>query len=258
MVSEQCAEASGLGREAHALIRARDYAAAGPVLERALALDPESAMLAHAKAHLCIDSGAFEEGAAFLRPYLRDHDPFEGVNVHTSWHLASIELELGRPEEALDWHRRVVAPTLSPMTYSSAVSLIWRMEVAGYGGAHLRPDWELLHAADPGPDATSNLDEIARAMTCIACADAPGLARVRTRLAGAGARDAVAGEIVLPLVEALHAFWQRDFPGAAGSLEALAPQLGRLSEFPDQLGVFHETQRRAQALSSRSSSRASS
>src|SRR5215207_5153040 len=93
-VDSQHDEASALGREAHALIRARDYAAAGPVLERALALDPESAMLAHAKAHLCIDSGAFQEGAAFLRPYLRDHDPFEGVNVHTAWHLASIELEL--------------------------------------------------------------------------------------------------------------------------------------------------------------------
>ena len=229
MASEQCDEASALGREAHALIRARDYAAAGPVLERALALDPESAMLAHAKAHLCIDSGAFQEGAAFLRPYLRDHDPFEGVNVHTAWHLASIELELGRPEEALDWHRRVVAPTLSPMTYSSAVSLIWRLEVAGYGGAHLRPDWELLHASDPGPEATSHLDEIARAMTCIACADAPGLAGVRARLACAGAGDAVAGEVVLPLVEALHAFWRgrlprrRGEPGSAGAV-AGAPE----------------------------------
>src|ERR671916_379801 len=44
MVTEQCDEPSALGREAHALIRARDYAAAGPVLERALALDPGSAM----------------------------------------------------------------------------------------------------------------------------------------------------------------------------------------------------------------------
>ncbi|HEX2515349.1 MAG TPA: hypothetical protein VH257_11620 [Chloroflexota bacterium] len=250
--SAECAEqhdqASALGREAHALIRARDYAAAGPVLERALALDPESAMLAHAKAHLCIDSGAFQEGAAFLRPYLRDHDPFEGVNVHTAWHLAYIELELGRPAEALDWHRRVVAPTLSPMTYSSAVSLIWRMEVAGSGGPHLRPDWELLHAFDPGLEATSHLDEIARAMTCFACADAPGLAGVQARGGAAARQDAVAGEVVLPLIEALHAFWEGDYAGAAGRLEALAPSLGRLSEFPDQLGVFQETQRRARAL----------
>jgi hypothetical protein len=247
MVTEQRERASALGREAHALIRARDYAAAGPVLERALALDPESAILVHAKAHLCIDSGAFEEGAAFLRPYLREHDPFEGINVHTAWHLAYIELELGRPAEALDWHRRVVLPTLSAMTYSGAVSLIWRLEVAGHGGPHLRPDWEQLRAADPGPKAASHLDEIARAMTCIACADAPGLARVRARLA-AHADDALAGEVVLPLIDALHDFWQRDFHRAAGRLEALAPSLGRLSEFPDQLGVYYETQRRARAL----------
>ena len=192
--------------------------------------------------------GALEEGAAFLRPYLRDHDPFEGVNVHTAWHLAYIELELGRPAEALDWHRRVVAPTLSPMTYSSAVSLIWRMEVAGYGGPHLRPDWELLHAFDPGPEATSHLDEIARAMTWPRLRRRPWpgrrpgapACRCPARRRGRGGRAAP----------------HRGPPGLLGGrlrrgrgrLEALAPSLGRLSEFPDQLGVFQETQRRARTL----------
>ena len=85
-------------------------------------------------------------------------------------------------------------------------------------------------------------------MTCLACADAPGLAGVQARLGAAARQDAVAGEVVLPLIEALHAFWEGDYAGAAGRLEALAPSLGRLSEFPDQLGVFQETQRRARAL----------
>ncbi|MDQ3701028.1 MAG: hypothetical protein M3442_08935, partial [Chloroflexota bacterium] len=63
-------EATTLGREAHRLILAREYDAARPLVERALSLDPENAMLAHTKAHLCIDSGAFEEGAVYLRSFL--------------------------------------------------------------------------------------------------------------------------------------------------------------------------------------------
>src|SRR4051794_1639757 len=123
-------EATALGQEAYKRIRAREFDAARQILDHALSLDPENAMLAHLQAHLCIDSGAFEEGAAFLRPFLARHDPFEGVNVHTAWHLAYIEFELGRPAAALDWHRRVVAPTVSPQTFYSAVTLLWRLEVS--------------------------------------------------------------------------------------------------------------------------------
>jgi hypothetical protein len=235
-------EAVALGQEAHKRIRAREYDAARPIIERALALDPENAMLAHLKAHLCIDSGAFEEGAAYLRPFLETHDPFEGVNVHTAWHLAYIELELGRPAAALSWHRRVVAPTVGRQTFYSAVTLLWQLEVFGYGRDALRPDWEEMRTAalDITHTGTTDLDELARAMTFIATGDEQNLAVVRERV-GTAQDDSAAREVVRPLVEGLRAYWHGDFAGAIDLIAPIVPSLGRLSEFTDQLSIFHDT-----------------
>jgi hypothetical protein len=233
-------EANALGREAHKLIAAREYDAARVLIERAVALAPDNAILAHTKAHLAIDSGAFAEGAAYLRSFLATHDPFEGVNVHTAWHLAYIELQLGHPAASLDWHRRVVAPTLIPMTFYSAVSLLWQHELHGSGGVALRSDWLEMRRAAQKVAGTSSLDDLARAMTLIASGDEPGLARLVEGLR-APAADPVTTEVVLPIVEGLSAYWRGDFAGATDRLEAIVPSLGRLSEFPDQLGVVHET-----------------
>jgi hypothetical protein len=239
--------ATALGQEAYKHIRAREYDAARPILERALSLDPENAMLAHMKAHLCIDSGAFQEGAEYLRPFLRTHDPFEGVNVHTAWHLAYIELEIGRPAAALDWHRRVVAPTVSPQTFFGAVSLLWRCEVLGHGGDALRTDWETLRAAALDIEAASNLDEVARAMAFIASGDGQNLARLLERV-GAGADTPVRGDVVRPLIHGLGAYWRGDFAGAVTHIEPIVPSMGRLSEFVDQTSVFLDTLIAARAL----------
>lgn len=241
---EIAGEATALGREAFALIRTREYDAARPLVERALSLDPENAMLAHTKAHLCIDSGAFEEGAVYLRSFLSTHDPFQGVNVHTAWHLASVELELGRPAAALGWHRRVVAPTLMPMTFSSAVNLLWRLELAGFEREALRSDWEEMRRAALGSAGTSSPDDLARAMAFIAGGDEQNLARLRQRV-GAASDDPLATEVVLPLIDGLRAYWRSDFPGAVELIEPIASSFGRLSEFPDQFSVFHDTLRDA-------------
>jgi hypothetical protein len=237
---DAASEANTLGREAHKLIAAREYDAAGMLIERAIALAPDNAILAHTKAHLAIDSGAFAAGAAYLRSFLATHDPFQGVNVHTAWHLAYIELQLGRPAASLDWHRRVVVPTLIPMTFYSAVSLLWQHEVHGSGGLALRSDWLEMRRAAQSVAGTSCLDDLARAMIFIACGDEPGLADLVEDL-GARAADPVATEVVLPVVEGLRAYWRGDFAGATDRLEAIVPSLGRLSEFPDQLGVVYET-----------------
>ena len=86
-------------------------------------------------------------------------------------------------------------------------------------------------------------------MTCIACADAPGLAGVRRPAwAPPRARTPWPARSSCPSSRPSTPSGEGDYAGAAGRLEALAPSLGRLSEFPDQLGVFHETQRRARAL----------
>lgn len=253
--SDRASEATALGQEAYKRIREREYDAARPLIERALTLAPDSAMLAHIKAHLCIDSGAFEEGAAYLRPFLSTHDPFEGVSVHTAWHLAYLELELGRPAAALDWHRRVVAPTLMPQTFYSGVALLWRLEVRERGRNALRGEWEEMRAATLKMTETGNLQDLARAMTFIATGDEENLARLLERVSAAS-DDAVATEVVRPLVDGMRAYWRGEFAGAVDLIEPVAPSLGRLSEFADQLSVFQDTLNDARARDTKGTSTA--
>src|SRR5207249_189230 len=121
--------------------------------------------------------------------------------------------ELGRPAAALDWHRRVVAPTVSAQTFYSAVTLLWRLEVTGHGGDALWPDWEEMRTAALGIPETSNLSDLARAMTFIATGDEPNLARLLERL-GAASDNPVGAEVVRPLIHGLHAYRRGDFAGA--------------------------------------------
>ncbi|HEU5317883.1 MAG TPA: hypothetical protein VFX49_17360 [Chloroflexota bacterium] len=231
-------------QEAFTHIRAKDFAAARAVVDRGLGRYPDDPFVAHAAAHLYTDSGAHQEGADYLRAFLTSHDPFDRISVHTTWHLADLELQLGHGEAALDWHRRVVAPSVGPMTFYSAVTLLWRLVARGHAdSASLRPDWDVLRTAaltmEPDP-----LKDVAAAMTFIATGDAAGLAAVRERLAGSAA-DSKEATIAVPLVDALSAFHQRDYTRTIALLEPLP--LDELTPYAEQLTVYEDTLAAARA-----------
>jgi hypothetical protein len=224
---------SALVRAAFERINAREFAAARPIVERTLSLAPHSGMAAHAKLHLDTDSCAIEEGAAYGQAFLTAHDPFDGINVHNAWHLAALLVEAGRPAAALGWHERVVTPTVpvAPMTFYSAVTLLWRLELYGHGRARgVALPWEALRAAGLALEEPSDLDEIARAITFITTGDDHHLAALLDRLRAADPRERPAtAEIVLPLVLGLQASWQGDWAAAVERLEPAGASLDRLS-----------------------------
>src|SRR5688572_17532600 len=106
-------DAAALGQAAFKLVAARRYEDARPLLERARTLEPRNGTLAHVMAHLTTDSGALDEGAAFLRTFLADDDPGHPFHAHNSWHLATLELDLGRPAAALARYEHAVAPVVA-------------------------------------------------------------------------------------------------------------------------------------------------
>jgi hypothetical protein len=235
-------------------INAREFDAARPVVDRLCALDPDNGMTAHARMHLETDSCEVEAGAAFGEAFLARHDPAEGINVHNAWHLAALQVEAGQSTAALGWHQRVVTPAVAPvpMTFASAVTLLWRIELYGLGrarGATL--PWEAMHAAGRGFADAAPLNEISRAMTCIAIGDAPGLESLLERLGRATAADApgIAGaadedggaELALPIVLGLRAAWEGDAGGAVERLEAPVRDLRRLSSFQEQRTPIEDT-----------------
>ncbi|CAA9283583.1 MAG: hypothetical protein AVDCRST_MAG77-4058 [uncultured Chloroflexi bacterium] len=251
------ADAVALGQAAFAHVRTGDYAAARPLLDRALALNPRSPMLAHTMAHLTGDSGALEEGAAFMRSFLANDDPAHGLHAHNSWHLASMEMELGRPAAALELYMRAVGPRVAelPMTFFSAVSLLWMLELNGYGtsggAGNATLPWEELRDVALTLDTKSALEQVGRAMSFIGAGDDNGLESLLNRLREDSTEQdtmqaAITSEVVIPLAMGLRAFHRGDYGAAVALMEPLAQSFARLSTFRDQLVVFEDTLREAQ------------
>jgi len=233
-------------------ITAREFAAARPIVDRLCVLEPDNGMTAHARLHLETDSCEVESGAAFGEAFLARHDPTQGINVHNAWHLAALQVEAGQATAALGWHQRVVTPAVAhvPMTFASAVTLLWRIELYGLGGARgaILP-WEAMHAAAAGIADGSALNEISRAMTCIAIGDDPGVDAVLERLQPASApppdADRAGGvegaDLASPIVRGLRAAWKGDAAGAVEHLEPAVRDLHRLSRFQEQKTPIEDT-----------------
>jgi hypothetical protein len=233
-------------------IRARDFDGARPVVERALEVAPHSGMTAHVRLHLNTDSCAVEEGATFGEAFLAGHDPFQGINIHNAWHVAALLLEAGRPSAAIGWHQRVVAPSVrdAPMTFQSATTLLWRLELYGHGrrrGAVL--PWDQLRVAGTALDEakrepneeSADLDDIARAMTFIATGDDESFGLLMDRLHAADPSTRPKAGIVAPVIMGLRASWQGDHGGTVQAMEPVAASIEALSPYPEHRTPLQDT-----------------
>ena len=248
-------DAVALGRAAFGRVNARDYSGARAILERGLGLHPKNVMLAHVWAHMVEGEGEIAEGAASLRDLLAGADSSHGLHAHTCWHLAEMEVELGRPGEALELYERHVAPQVAqrPIMFYSAVALLWRLELMGFGRASGRAlPWEALRAArqtilatPPTPGGMANppaLDHVAHGITLITTGDEAGLAALlEQQRADDPAGDAVNATLVESAILGLQAYWQGDFGAASDLIEPLVPLSGRLADSSEPLPLLEQT-----------------
>ena len=233
-----------LGMHAFALEEADRCAEAVRVAERALAIQPNDAWAVHALAHALYESADFDAGVTRLPPAIR---PCRGLNWfrnHLLWHLALIHFARGDYERAGRMARRVFerAPSSIAGDLHDSISLLWRLELAGRpvgerwtpftGIARERVNRMglLFHVAHMGMALTAGGDwETARAQV-----DA-----VRTR----AAKDAtgVMGDVLLPLLEGIHAFAAGDYRRTIERIEPLRPRIVELGGSRAQRDVFHDT-----------------
>lgn len=83
------------------------------LLERALAIRPQSLYSIHGLAHLLHDEGAAEESADVLRAWLKEHEAGARQGQmygHVQWHLALAEFQLGKRDAAWQRYRTFCAP----------------------------------------------------------------------------------------------------------------------------------------------------
>src|SRR5437763_1714045 len=105
---------------------------AEPLLDAALAADPEFALThiararllqvqgrvpdakaAHARAHGYFEAGDAEHGADFIAGWLPEYDRRSQLHCHLSWHQALFELARGTPERARAVYQDAIRPGAS-------------------------------------------------------------------------------------------------------------------------------------------------
>ncbi|HET8631778.1 MAG TPA: hypothetical protein VFL91_30505 [Thermomicrobiales bacterium] len=245
--------------EVDRLAESRRYA------ERSLAGNPRNGNAAHSLAHCFYESAEYAGGLDFLDGWLAAYDPDAPNACHLQWHQALFELARGRYRRAYAIYRESIRPsvlrrengTMGP-PLADAASLFWRCLLYGEAADH-DTAWREIAAfaravAAAPPDA---FNDAHCAMAFAAAGDEAALAALIDRLqTAAGRGDALAGEVVLPLVLGVAAFARGDHEETVRRLAPLAGDLlgGELSRIPGsraQRRVFEETLLRAFLLTGR-------
>jgi len=233
-----------LGMHAFALEEAGRCPEAVRTAEAALALNPSDAWAVHALAHALYESADFDAGVTRLPPAIH---PCRGLNWfrnHLVWHLALLHFARGDYARAGAISRRAFerAPSAIPGDLHDSISLLWRMELAGRPmGARWAPFAAIARERAGRPGLSFHFAHIAMALAAggdWAAAD-KHLALIRDR--APKDRTGLAGAVVVPLLEGLHAFAAGDYARCVAQIEPLRPRLIELGGSRAQRDVFHDT-----------------
>jgi tetratricopeptide (TPR) repeat protein len=233
-----------LGLHAFALEQDDQCGEARRLAERALDLNPQDAWAVHALAHAVYETGASEDGLGLLPPAVAPCTHLNWFRNHLSWHLALMELATGRYEEARALSRREFEQQPSPIAgdLHDSISLLWRFELYGRPvGDAWRPFANIARERLNRQGLPFHAAHLAMALAAAGEWDtaATQLQMLRDRVP----KDAtgVVRDVVVPVVEAIHAFAERDYARTIGIIEPLEARLIDLGGSRAQRDVFHET-----------------
>ena len=212
--------------------------------EAALSLNPNDAWAVHALAHSLYESADFDRGVTRIPAAM---DPCRGLNWfrnHLLWHVALLHFARGEYERAEQMSRSVFEQTPSsiPGDLHDSVSLLWRLEMAGRKpGERWRPFTAI--ARERMNRQGLHFHTAHMAMALAAGGDWPGaeqhLATMRER--APKDRTGLVGDVLVPLVEGLHAFVAGDYARTVARIEPLRPRIIELGGSRAQRDVFHDT-----------------
>jgi tetratricopeptide (TPR) repeat protein len=233
-----------LGMHAFALEEANRCAEGVRAAEAALSLNPSDAWAVHALAHSLYEGAEFDSGVTRVPAAI---DPCRGLNWfrnHLLWHVALLHFARGEYERAEQVSRSVFEQTPSsiPGDLNDSVSLLWRLEMAGRKpGDRWRPFTAI--ARERMNRQGLHFHTAHMAMALAAGGDWAGaeqhLGMMRAR--AAEDRTGLVGDVLVPLVEGLHAFAAGDYARTIARIEPLRPRIVELGGSRAQRDVFHDT-----------------
>ncbi len=215
-------------------------------VERALELNGANANAVHAFAHLSYEQGRAAEAVGRLDGLTQHYGQRALLHNHLRWHAALGALAAGRVDDALDTYDRFLAPTVAtaPLitALSDAVSLLWRIETAGYTCGVER--WQTLcqFVKARQYQATVAFLDVHVAALYAAGGEQTGFDTLLQQLEIALAAGRLpAGPGVVALCHALHAQRSGDAARSVGLIEANLGQIVRLGGSGAQRDLFEDT-----------------
>ena len=233
-----------LGMHAFSLEENGRFGEAMPLAERAVAVNPKDAWAVHAIAHVLYETGENDRGVEALPPRIHPCDHLGYFRNHLLWHLALMHLAAGRYERAAALFESVfgrIAITVGSDLQDS-VALAWRLDLFECPDA---ARWRHLGAA-----ALRWLDlplllfhDLHVGMALAASSDwtHAGMQLERLRARGKKTRNATLPEVVVPLLEGLHAFARGDHAEAVTRIAPVEARIVEVGGSHAQREVFHDT-----------------
>ena len=233
-----------LGYHAFALEENRRFDEALPLAERAIAMNPKDAWAVHTIAHVLYERGENARGVDALPPHIHPCDHLGYFKNHLLWHLALMHLAEGRYDRVGKLFESVFGAI--PITVGSdlqdSVALAWRLELYG------QPDperWKRLGIAARGWLEMPLLlfHDLHVGMALAASGDWSAAETQLERLRGRGkkSRNPTLPEVVVPLMEGLHAFARGEYLEAVAKMAPLEDRIIEVGGSHAQREVFHDT-----------------
>ena len=233
-----------LGYHAFALEENRRFDEALPLAERALALNPKNAWAVHAVAHVLYERGENDRGIDVLPPKIHPCDHLGYFRNHLLWHLALLHLAEGRYERVGKMFESVFGdiPIAIGSDLQDSVSLAWRLDLFG----HADPKrWAHLGAAARGwldmPLLLFHDLHVGMALASSGDWTSAELQLERLRGRGKKSRNATLPEVVVPLLEGLHAFARGEYAEAVRKIDPIEGRIVEVGGSHAQREVFHDT-----------------
>jgi tetratricopeptide (TPR) repeat protein len=211
--------------------------------ERSLELYPRNAAASHNIAHVFYETDDHSGGTDFLSGWLAGYDQQAPYHTHLSWHLALHYLTEGRYRQVMALYHTAISPTVSQnrITFFDASSLLWRWQMYGCGTGPL-PWGEVCRMAEViAPRPGMAFADMHAALSYAAAGDDAAIARLLDGLRELNTKGhPLAGSVLLPMVQGIHAFARGAYDTAIQHLEPVAPQFHRIGGSHAQWEIIEE------------------
>jgi tetratricopeptide (TPR) repeat protein len=222
------------------------FAEARKLAERALEIERNSCNTSHSLAHVFYETGAHDDGAAFLDAWIDGSAWQAGYAGHLNWHFALFELTRGNYEAAVAIYDQRLRPGVHggiPLGVTSdGASFLWRCNLFGIGQPPGAVEDTAAFVRERFPAAGMAFADVHSAMTQALAGDRSALddlaAQLRTRLTQG---RLPAGEVVPATVDGLGAYARGDFEEAVRILEPVRDDFVRVGGSRAQYEVLEDT-----------------